>query len=156
MAHGLGERVVVSTFDLETFLRLRRCTPACATSLLFETPEHVRDGLSPRRLLQAALVLAAQAGPLASTLITPSIDQTLWIRAARLGLGVLAWTVDDEQEMRRLASLGVEAILSNTPDVLRRQVLPIALRFRHMIDAGFGAAQASSGICLGEPRATAR
>lgn len=40
--------------------------------------------------------------------------------ARELGLAVSCWTVDEEPEMRRLAGLGVEAILTDRPDRLAR------------------------------------
>ncbi|HEX7776534.1 MAG TPA: glycerophosphodiester phosphodiesterase family protein [Parvibaculum sp.] len=39
--------------------------------------------------------------------------------AQALGLKVSCWTVDDPAEMKRLAGLGVDAILTDRPDVLR-------------------------------------
>ncbi|WP_339831550.1 glycerophosphodiester phosphodiesterase family protein [uncultured Parvibaculum sp.] len=39
--------------------------------------------------------------------------------AAELGLAVSCWTVDEEAEMKRLAALGVEAILTDRPDRLK-------------------------------------
>jgi glycerophosphoryl diester phosphodiesterase len=40
--------------------------------------------------------------------------------ARELGLAVSCWTVDEEAEMKRLAGLGVEAILTDRPDRLAR------------------------------------
>lgn len=40
--------------------------------------------------------------------------------AKELGLAVSCWTVDEESEMKRLAALGVEAILTDRPDRLAR------------------------------------
>ena len=40
--------------------------------------------------------------------------------ATELGLAVSCWTVDEESEMKRLAALGVEAILTDRPDRLAR------------------------------------
>ena len=34
------------------------------------------------------------------------------------GIGVVPWTVDSKPEMKRLVKCGVEAIISNYPDVL--------------------------------------
>ena len=38
----------------------------------------------------------------------------------RLGVPVHVWTVDDEAEMRELLALGVDGIVTDRPDVLRR------------------------------------
>lgn len=40
------------------------------------------------------------------------------------GLSVSCWTVDDEEEMRRLIALGVDAILTDRPDRLSRVLSP--------------------------------
>jgi glycerophosphoryl diester phosphodiesterase len=42
------------------------------------------------------------------------------VRAARLrGLGVFTWTVDVPAEQARVATAGVDGIVTNLPDVLR-------------------------------------
>ncbi|MBO6666521.1 glycerophosphodiester phosphodiesterase family protein [Parvibaculum sp.] len=41
-------------------------------------------------------------------------------KAKELGLAVSCWTVDEEEEMKRLAALGVEAILTDRPDRLAK------------------------------------
>ena len=122
-AYGLSERVVVSTFDLETFLRLRRRNAAIRTSLLFEPPPAVPAAVSQNESLAVALTFAARHGAVGLHSDYTAITRDVVDRATALGLGVLAWTVDDEREMARLAGLGVEAILSNRPRVLREQLL---------------------------------
>jgi glycerophosphoryl diester phosphodiesterase len=122
-AHGLRERVVVSTFDVETFLRLRRLNADVRASLLFELPPAVPAAVSQKDSLAVALTFAAQHGAVGLHLDHTVITGAVVDRAAALSLGVLAWTVDDEREMARLAGLGVEAILSNRPRVLREQLL---------------------------------
>ncbi len=123
-SHGLADRVVVSTFDVETFMRLRRGNPDIRASLLFESPVADPATAPPVDVLGPTLTVAAEFGAvgvhLEHTLVTPGVVE----RASELGLGVLAWTVDDEREMRDLALAGVEAILSNRPDALRQQMLP--------------------------------
>ena len=42
------------------------------------------------------------------------------------GYQVIAWTVNDEEEMRRLVALGVDGICTNYPDVARRTVAAVA------------------------------
>lgn len=48
--------------------------------------------------------------------VTP--ENAALARAA--GLSISSWTVDDENEMRRLAALGIDAILTDRPDRLAR------------------------------------
>jgi glycerophosphoryl diester phosphodiesterase len=43
-------------------------------------------------------------------------------RLHRRGLGVFAWTVDDEDEMRRLIHTGVNGIVTNRPEALARVI----------------------------------
>ena len=38
--------------------------------------------------------------------------------AHKKGLEIVAWNTDDVEEMRRLISLGVDAIGTNRPDIL--------------------------------------
>jgi glycerophosphoryl diester phosphodiesterase len=42
--------------------------------------------------------------------------------AHRKGYKINTWTVDDPDEMKRLIELGVDAIMTNKPDVLRKMV----------------------------------
>ena len=47
-------------------------------------------------------------------MVTP--ENVAWCHSH--GIGVVPWTVDDPAEMRRLVECGVEAIISNYPDIL--------------------------------------
>jgi glycerophosphoryl diester phosphodiesterase len=39
-----------------------------------------------------------------------------WVRRAHLPVRV--WTVDDEAEMRRVTALGVDAVITNVPELM--------------------------------------
>jgi glycerophosphoryl diester phosphodiesterase len=123
--HGLLRRVVVSSFDLETALRLRRIDREVLVSLLHETERSATppNALDPGRMTLANMVLARATGMVGIHLDAASITADLSATARALGLGVLAWTVDAETEMRRLAALGIDAIVSNRPALLRQVVL---------------------------------
>jgi len=42
--------------------------------------------------------------------------------AHRAGLGVQVWTIDDESDARRLLGWGVDALITDRPDVMVRVV----------------------------------
>jgi glycerophosphoryl diester phosphodiesterase len=48
------------------------------------------------------------------------VDARFLITAARVGTWVNVWTVDAEEDMRTLASIGVGGIMTDRPDLLRR------------------------------------
>lgn len=48
----------------------------------------------------------------------PLVDEAVVAEARRRGLRVLAWTVDDPAEARRLRSLGVDGIITNVPHLI--------------------------------------
>ncbi len=104
------EKSVVSSFNQGTLARVRALAPALLTGLLADrllsTPaaiELAREG-GHRLLLPQA---AALAGPAAS----PAIEA-----AHRAGLLVVAWTVDEPAEVRRLADAGIDGVITNRPD----------------------------------------
>ncbi len=47
------------------------------------------------------------------------IDEKVALQAKNKKLDLLAWTVDDPREAKRLAALGVKAITTNKPDLIR-------------------------------------
>jgi glycerophosphoryl diester phosphodiesterase len=48
------------------------------------------------------------------------VDARFLVTAARAGAWVNVWTVDDEEDMRTLADIGVGGIMTDRPDLLRR------------------------------------
>lgn len=106
----LERRVVVSSFDQPTLQRLREASPAIYLGVLAED--------SPEQAIAVAGTLGAIAVHLDARLVSASTVAAS--RAARLA--VVAWTVDDEREMRRLIALDVDAMLSNYPARLARVV----------------------------------
>jgi glycerophosphoryl diester phosphodiesterase len=111
--HGLQDRCLLSSFNPFCLLRARRLAPELPTAHIWdhspELPGLLRHG--------AAAVLLP--GPLAK-------PQSRRIRAWNaalfrlLGSRLLAWTVDDPEEARRLLELGVRGLISNDPGRLKQ------------------------------------
>ena len=66
--------------------------------------------------------MAAEIGTVGLHLRADLITAARVARAAERGLGILAWTVDEEPEMRRLIGLDIDAIVSNRPALLKKVV----------------------------------
>ena len=113
-ARGGRDRVLVSSFSLDTVDRVRALDPAIATGFL------TMPAFDP---LEGA-VLAAGHGHGA---VHPFVLALAGERAAAvveqahaLAVAVNVWTVNDPDELRRLAATGVDALITDVPDVARR------------------------------------
>jgi glycerophosphoryl diester phosphodiesterase len=105
-----ADRVLVSSFNLTTVDRVRALAPALPTgwlvvgadvgAALARAADHGHRALHPD--------VGSLAGPVAGALVGD---------AHRRGLAVNVWTVNDPGEIRRLADAGVDAVISDAPDV---------------------------------------
>jgi glycerophosphoryl diester phosphodiesterase len=113
---GLLARTLFSSFHDGVLARLRsRWAEARIGCLL--SPRR------PERPLERARAVGAEALHPWIGLVTADL-----IRAAHAeGLAVYAFTVDDEEEMRRLLDLGVDGLFTNFPDRLRAVLLGAAI-----------------------------
>jgi glycerophosphoryl diester phosphodiesterase len=101
---------IVSSFDGWMLGRLGRTLPGVARGFLFEPRQRLWRSGWPAPLLGAAAVHPER------TLVTPVMCR-LWRAARRL---VNVWTVNDVEEARRLAALGVDGIITDSPGVMVR------------------------------------
>ncbi len=107
-AYGMADRVVVSSFDAEVVRAAGTMEPRVLTGLLVD--QAAPDPIRATQAHGAALL------HMAHRCITPELVG----RAHERGIRVLAWTVNDPAEMRRLAALDLDAILSDDPRLLRQ------------------------------------
>jgi glycerophosphoryl diester phosphodiesterase len=118
---AMQDRVVVSSFTTDPLDRVRELDRSIATGWL----------TLPSFPVAQALPLAVSRGyaavhPERRALLT---DPVAAIAAAHdVGLRVHAWTVDDPDELRALGAAGVDAVITNVPDVARRALHPPAPR----------------------------
>ncbi|MBI4395974.1 MAG: hypothetical protein HY548_02690 [Elusimicrobia bacterium] len=105
-AERLLDRVVVISFDHGVVKRAKVLAPSLMTGILFRDPLPdlparmawtKADAVFPRRHLVTASLLRS---------------------ARRAGWFVGTWTVNEEDEMKKMLRLGVNAIATNTPDRL--------------------------------------
>ncbi len=105
-AFDLQDRVLVSSFDIDSVDRIRHLDPSIPVAWL------VWGQADPASLIERARAHDLQA-------IHPHdllVDRPFLDRAAAAGLAVNVWTVDDPARIRQLIDLGVDGIITNTPD----------------------------------------
>jgi glycerophosphoryl diester phosphodiesterase len=110
---GAAERVVVSSFQCSLLGAFRACAPRVPTGYL------VASGRlwEARARLCVRLVGAGAVHPDHAL-----VDGTRMKQWRARGLAVSSWTVDAPGEVDRLARLGVDAVISNHPEVAREAV----------------------------------
>lgn len=109
---GMKERVLYSSFCHSSLLTLKKRDPSVRTGLLYSdgwigVPAYGRNVVGVDALHPALWHMQA-----------PGLIQ----EAKELGLALHVWTVNEKEEMERLAGAGVEAIITNRPDLCRRVV----------------------------------
>jgi glycerophosphoryl diester phosphodiesterase len=116
---GVAERVCTAgTWD-GLLAQAHRQVPAVTTALGWRSLTTLltcaRAGVRPPR----ALVNAPFAHVPVKLGLVPIFVERVVARAHDLGVRVVVWTVDEPQVMRRLLDAGVDAIITDRPDVLR-------------------------------------
>ena len=109
LSKNLGRRLIVQCFDTRALNYMHAKWPKLILSYLTEGDE----GGDIEKLL-GKLDFVPQWWSPESSVVTP--ENVAWCH--KHGIGVVPWTVDDPDEMRRLVECGVEAIISNYPDIL--------------------------------------
>lgn len=100
-------RVIVSSFHLGTIDRVTELAPQLATGWLWGLVDDVG----------ALLDKAAARGHQAVHPHHAFVNEELVGRAHALGLAVNAWTCNEPDRIRWLAEVGVDAVITDTPDI---------------------------------------
>ncbi|MDO4284155.1 MAG: glycerophosphodiester phosphodiesterase [Eubacteriales bacterium] len=106
---GMEERVLYSSFGHCSLVRLKKLNPAAETGLLYSdgwigVPEYGRNTVGVDALHPPFWHLQ---------------DGTLAEQAKQLGLRLHVWTVDEPVYMQMLVRQGVDALITNKPDLCR-------------------------------------
>ena len=113
-ARGGRDRVLVSSFHLPTVERVHERAPDLATAFLLIAGMdlvEVVDMTADRGHVAVHPDVRALAGPDAEEFVAHAHER---------GLAVNVWTVNEPPDMARLADLGVDALVTDVPDVALR------------------------------------
>ncbi len=107
---GASARVVILSFDPGTLDSVYRLDETMMTGFLCEHPSN--------DLVERAVRLGARQLAPRGDLITPDLVK----KAHAAGLQVVAWTINEPEQMRRLMDAGVDGIMTDYPDRLVRVI----------------------------------
>ena len=99
-------RVVILSFDPSALDSVHRLDSTMMTGLLFEHPS---NDLVERTVRAGARQLVGRGD-----LLTPDVVD----KAHRAGLQVVAWTINEAEQMQRLIAAGVDGMITDYPDRL--------------------------------------
>jgi glycerophosphoryl diester phosphodiesterase len=128
----VADRTTVQSFDWRTLVEVKRLRPAQATACLTIEAESMNTnatdgtGASPWHAgLRAAdhgsvPARAKAAGCETWSMYWRNLTPELAAEARALGLRILPWTVNDPADMARLIDMGVDGLITDYPDRLRK------------------------------------
>ena len=138
-AHGLADRVLVSTMERSSLRVLRAHAPELrlgwsvprVRSNPFDNPLLVAPAYVAvqvlRRILPRRLSRAVRAGEVDAVMANIHILTPRLVRAVLdAGGEVYAWTVDEEPRIAWLRELGVTGVISNDPRLLQPRITQVA------------------------------
>jgi glycerophosphoryl diester phosphodiesterase len=103
------KQLIFIAFNWETIVKAKQLFPKNACYWLSSSPTEV----------QAKMGEVIKSGIDGINLSSKIVDQQTVTKANELGYNVWSWTIDDPQEAKRLVNLGVKAITTNRPDLMR-------------------------------------
>jgi glycerophosphoryl diester phosphodiesterase len=113
---GMVDDAVILSFDFPTLTSVKALEPRLRTCALISTAYLQKVGKrGPTAVAGEMTALGVTSVGVEKTWLLEPLYKELRSR----GLGVGVWTVDDPEEMKRFASMGVDFITSNRPDLLR-------------------------------------
>ena len=131
--HDLAKRCKILSFDWRALSRVNQIAPYIATVYLTSRLKQLKVFDNKTTLLWTAGIDPADHGRSMSEMIKASggkywgakhseIWQSHVDEAHEADLKVYVWTVDSESDMRRFVDIGIDGIITNRPDLLKKVV----------------------------------
>lgn len=116
-AHGLFDKLLISSFDPQLLLEAKEIDPACQTGLLY----------SPQTFgsKKVFVVADAYAAEIKADALHPhflSVNKKYVENAHRRGIKVNVWTVNCPCITQYLLRCGVDGIITNYPEMVKREI----------------------------------
>lgn len=115
--HSMGERVIVSSFDISSVKAVKKVDSGIRTAAVFE-PKVSRPVALVRRMKLVEIAKACGADEIA--LHHALAGRRLVEKAKQSQLEVVVWTVDNPRWIERARSQGIRALITNDPAIMLR------------------------------------
>src|SRR3984957_6920698 len=130
-AEKFSDRVMVQSFDWRTLRLVQKLAPAIPTvylsqqkgsgaTIFLDRASDWTAGFNPGAFGKSLPQTIKAAGGAIWSPFFGDVDLALISEAHRLGLAVVVWTVNKPEDMARMIDIGVDGIISDHPDLLRR------------------------------------
>lgn len=113
-AHGLFDKLLISSFSYELLIECKRIDSACKTGLLYSP----QDKIAYEQMIFNYVGFAEKIG---ADYLHPHysmVNKRYVKRLHEKGIKVNVWTVDSPEAAVRMLKCGVDGIITNVPDVM--------------------------------------
>ena len=111
--HGLFDRLLISSFDEKLLLHAKKIAADCRTGLLYPgTKSAVNTMYPPFRI-------AKEIGAYSLHPFHKTLNKEIVNLAHSFGFKICAWTVNKKNDMQKCLKLGVDALITDQPELAR-------------------------------------
>lgn len=116
-AHGMLDRVQISSFDFDSLKEVKKISPRTRTVALISSDYFRSNDISqPVKTVDQMQGLGVEIIAINKDFLGVKLIEEAHIRKIQIEV----WTVDKEEEMNKFIAMSVDGIISNRPDVLKR------------------------------------
>jgi glycerophosphoryl diester phosphodiesterase len=130
-AQGMTDRVTVQSFDWRTLLLVQQHAPSIPTvyltqqagsdaTIALDKATEWTAGFNPADYGHSLPRAIKAAGGAIWSPYFRDVDAEMIAEAHQLGLKIVVWTVNKPEDIARMIDLGVDGVISDRPDLLRK------------------------------------
>ena len=111
--HGLFDRLLISSFDEKLLLHAKKIAADCRTGLLYPGPKSAVSTMYP------PFRIAKEIGAYSLHPFHKTLNKEIVNLAHSFGFKICAWTVNKKTDMQKCLKLGVDALITDQPELAR-------------------------------------